>query len=562
MTPLLQDSRCDILLIQPPIRDFYLTAKRTVPYGLASIAAGLMEAGFSVEIFDALASSKSRKVELPPELSYLQTYYGQSDQSPFALFHHFKHFGYSYDTIGQRVKKTRPFLVGISSLFTAYAAEALKTAQIVRRYHPDCKIVLGGHHATALPERMMESPEVDFVLRGEGEVSMPLLADALQNGSRFNSIPGLVYRKADGSQHVSERAGMENPDDYPLPATHLLNQHFYRRNQKATAVIVASRGCPLKCSYCAVGASSPLKHRRRSVESVISEIETSVNLYDTGFIDFEDENLSLDRKWFLQLLTQIRRRFKGHPLELRAMNGLLPSSLDEEIIGAMKAAGFKTLNLSLGTISNRQLKRFQRPDVRNAFEQALQFAKRQDMTAVGYIIVGAPFQKAADSLKDILYLAERRVLIGTSVFYPAPDSADYALCASMGLLPIHFSCMRSSALPISHTTTRKEAVTLLRLSRIVNFMKHLRDQSQSIPDPAPVRKRITISKNRLKTGRQLLQFFLYDGIIRGVSPDGKVFEHEIELELSKKFLADFNLIGLKGAIADSGDNQDGNLKIK
>ena len=559
MTPLLQDSRCDILLIQPPIRDFYLTAKRTVPYGLASIAAGLAEAGFSVEIFDALASSKSRTVDLPPELSYLQTYYGQSDQSPFALFHHFKHFGYSYDTIGQRVKKTRPFLVGISSLFTAYAAEALKTAQIVRQYHPDCKIVLGGHHATALPERMMKSPEVDFVLRGEGEVSMPLLADALQNGSHFDGIPGLVYRKADGSLHVSEPAGMENPDDYPLPATHLLNQHFYRRNKKATAVIVASRGCPLKCSYCAVGASSPLKHRRRSVESVISELETSVNLYDTGFIDFEDENLSLDRKWFLQLLTQIRRRFKGHPLELRAMNGLLPSSLDEEVIGAMKAAGFKTLNLSLGTISNRQLKRFLRPDVRDAFEQALQFAKRHDMTAVGYIIVGAPFQKAADSLKDILYLAERRVLIGTSVFYPAPDSADYALCASMGLLPIHFSGMRSSALPISHTTTRKEAVTLLRLSRIVNFMKHLRDQSQSIPDPAPVRKRIIISKNRLETGRQLLQFFLYDGIIRGVSPDGKVFAHDIELELSKRFLAGFNLIGLKGAIAGRGDNLDGNL---
>ena len=49
MTPSLQDSRYDILLIQPPIRDFYLTAKRTIPYGLASIAAGLIEAGFSEE---------------------------------------------------------------------------------------------------------------------------------------------------------------------------------------------------------------------------------------------------------------------------------------------------------------------------------------------------------------------------------------------------------------------------------------------------------------------------------------------------------------------------------
>ena len=56
----------DVLLVQPPIRDFYLTAKRTIPYGLASIAAALVARGFSVEILDALASSKSRPIALPP----------------------------------------------------------------------------------------------------------------------------------------------------------------------------------------------------------------------------------------------------------------------------------------------------------------------------------------------------------------------------------------------------------------------------------------------------------------------------------------------------------------
>jgi radical SAM superfamily enzyme YgiQ (UPF0313 family) len=537
MTPSRQDARCDILLIQPPIRDFYLTAKRTIPYGLASIAAGLIEAGLSVEIVDALATPKSRVTDLPAELSYLQPYYGQPDQSPFGLFHHFKHFGYSYDTIGQRVKKTRPFLVGISSLFTAYAAQALETAQIVRRHHPECKIVLGGHHPTALPERIMESPAVDFVLRGEGEVSMPMLARALQNGACFDDIPGLVYRKADGGLHVNEPARMHDPDDYPLPAIHLLNQRFYRRHKKASAVIVASRGCPMKCTYCAVGASSPFNHRRRSVESVLLEIENAVNLYDAGFIDFEDENLSLDRAWFLQLLNQIHRRFEGHPLELRAMNGLLPSSLDEQIIGAMKAAGFKTLNLSLGTTASAQLKRFQRPDVRSAFEKALALAEIHDLQAVGYIIVGAPFQKAADSLNDILYLAERRVLVGTSVFYPAPGSRDYALCASLGLLPRDFSGMRASALPICHATTRKETATLLRLSRIVNFMKHLIDDGQRIPDPLPANGRIANPQQRKLAGKLLLRFFLNDGIIRGVNLNGAVFEHITSVQLSNQFLA-------------------------
>ena len=543
----------DILLIQPPIRDFYLTAKRTIPYGLASIAAGLIEAGFTVQILDALATAKSRVIDLPPEMSYLNPYYGRSDQSPFALFHDYRHYGYSFDFIGQQIKKAQPLLVGISSLFSAYSKEAIKTAEIVRANQPDCKIVIGGHHPTALPERVMAAPAVDFVIRGEGEVSMALLAKALRNGLGYGNIPGLVYRKSDDTLHVSETAVMSNPDNHPLPAIHLIDQRYYRRNNKASAVIVASRGCPMKCTYCSLGASSPFRHRRRSIESVTREIEIALNRFNIGFIDFEDENLSLDRTWFLQLLNEIKRRFGANQIELRAMNGLLPSTLDEQVIGAMKAAGFRTLNLSLGTTSVAQLKRFQRPDVRLAFSRAIDIARACDLQAVGYMIVGAPFQQAEDSLKDLLYLAERRVLVGTSVFYPAPGSADYALCASMGLLPKKFSCMRSSALPLSHTTSRRESITLVRLGRIINFMKSLVDSNLPLPEPAPVFNRITISKDRREAGRQLLQFFLDDGIIRGVSRNGELFAHEIDLELSKKFIAGLESIDLKGAIAGGGN---------
>ena len=536
----------DILLIQPPIRDFYLTAKRTIPYGLAAIAAGLIEAGFSVNILDALATSKSRVLPLPPQMSYLQPYYGRPDRSPFALFHDYRHFGCSFEAIGQQVREAQPFIVGISSLFTAYADEALQTAQIVKANQPDCKIILGGHHPTALPERVMQSSAVDFVMRGEGELSMVLLAKALQNGSDYREIPGLVYRKSDDSLSVSQPAAMVDAMNYPLPAIALLDRRYYRRGKKAGTVIVASRGCPLNCTYCSIGASTPLGHRRRSVASVMREIERAVKHYAVGFIDFEDENLSLDREWFLALLNAIQTQLDGHRPELRAMNGLLPSTLDEQVISAMKKAGFKVLNLSLGTTAKEQLKRFRRPDVGRAFEQALELAEFYDLQAVGYIIVGAPFQKATDSLADLIYLAQQRVLIGTSIFYPAPGSADYALCAAMGLLPESFSCMRSSALPLSHVTTRKESVTLLRLSRIINFIKSLVDSNLPLPDPAPATECLAHLNNRQEAGIKLLQFFLHDGRIRGLRPDGEVFEHEVSLELSRKFLGKLKLIQIRG----------------
>jgi len=223
-----------IVLIQPPVRDFYLTAKRTIPYGLACIAAALMENGFSVDIFDALATSKSRITDLPPEMAYLREYYGKPDISPFALFHHFRHFGYSFEHIGKIARESGAFLVGISSIFTAYSDEALKTAETVRKFHPKCKIVLGGHHPTAMPEKVMECEAVDFVIRGEGEVSMPSLGNLILDTrySELNSIQGLVFRKEDGTLHIGDPAMMDNLDRYPLPAMDLIKHSFYKGKKR------------------------------------------------------------------------------------------------------------------------------------------------------------------------------------------------------------------------------------------------------------------------------------------------------------------------------------------
>jgi radical SAM superfamily enzyme YgiQ (UPF0313 family) len=538
----------DILLIQPPIRDFYLTAKRTIPYGLACIAPALLKSGFSVKILDALATSKSRACDPPREMDYLRRYYGRPDVSAFALFHQYRHFGYSFEHIGKMAKESGAFLVGISSLFTPYMQEALQTAETVKACLPDCKIVVGGHHPSALPESMMESAAVDFVIRGEGEVSLHLLAQAVSNGGAYNSIPGLVFRRKNGAIHINPPARMNNPDDYPLPAADLIHHRFYRRKKRGAMVIVAGRGCPLRCSYCSVGARSYLNYRKRSVDSVIGEIQRGVNQYDVGFIDFEDENLSLDRQWFLKLLDEIKHRFEGQGLELRAMNGLYPPSLDEEMIRSMQAAGFSTLNLSLGSTSTEQLKRFNRSDVCTAFDRALKLAEDYGLNAVGYVICAAPFQSAQDSISDLLYLAQRRVLAGVSVFYPAPGSKDFELCKNLRILPDHFSCMRSSALPVAHTTARQEAVTVLRLARILNFVKLNLDNGNCIAaDATPGNLRINKPVDRMETSRQLLSQFLNDGKIRGVTPEGQVFEHHISQKLTDAFLTGLAAVELRGS---------------
>ncbi len=536
----------DILLIQPPVRDFYLTAKRTIPYGLACIASSLQDAGFSVEIFDALATSKYRKLQIPEEMAHLDEYYRKEDLSPFALFSSFKHFGYGFESIGKAAAMSGAWLVGISSLFTPYAGYALRSAEAVKAFNPACKTVLGGHHPTALPEIVMENRAVDYIIRGEGEISMPLLAGAVKSGKSIESIPGIVFREKDGGIKINEPAVIQNLEKLPFPATGLLEHSFYRRSGTASAVISASRGCPMKCSYCSVGASSFMKYRRRSIDSVLGELEKIINENKAGFIDFEDENLSLDKKWFMTLLDEIKTKFGKSGTELRAMNGLFPSSLDEEMVRLMKEAGFKTLNLSLGSFSSAQLVRFGRPDVRDAFDRALLYAEKYGLDAVGYIIAGAPFQTPDDSVSDILCLSGRRVLAGVSIFYPSPGSSDFGLCDKLGILPEKLSLMRSSAFPVSHTTNRKQAVTLLRLGRILNFMKSLKDSGVEISESSHAAKKEIITGNRTEAGIELLKGFLHDGKIRGFDRSGTVYEHSICNETAGLFVNGIKQTELRG----------------
>ena len=545
-----------VVLVQPPVREFYLTWKRTIPYGLASIAAGLEQAGFHTEIVDALACNKSKALEWPGEFAYLAPYYGRPDTSPFSLFHRFGHFGYSLEHVARLVREKQPLAVGISSLFTPYADLALETARIIKKFCPGTWTIMGGHHPTLFPDETLACSAVDLVLRGEGEASMVRLCRLLNRygtdrGALFRDpdldrIPGVAYRTGTAVR-INAPAWVKSLDRLPLPASDKINRQFYRRKNRGAITVVASRGCPFPCSYCSVSAaSSHARFRQRPVEDILEEIRIQAARDDIGFIDFEDENLTLNKSWVMRLLAGIQDIFEGKDVELRAMNGLYPPSLDEEIIGAMKAAGFNTLNLSLGSFSKDQLKRFSRPDVRRDLDRVLETAEVLGMDCVTYIIGGAPGQKPESSLADILLLARRRTLAGFSVFYPAPGSGDYDLCQKKGILPPSFSLMRSTALPLDHATSRLQAATLLRLTRILNFMKSLVDNCGSLPGPIPFPGNPALPDDRDLAGRNLLQWFLHDGIVRGVDLQGEIYAHRTDPDLAQQFVLEIKKTPVMG----------------
>jgi B12 binding domain len=195
-----------ILLIQPPVEDFYQTSLRTLPVGLLYLAASLRCAGIDVEILDCQATMHKHVLEVPPEFAYLKRYYQPNNLSPFKLFSHYRHYGLPWEEIRERIWQAQADVIGISALFTPFYREALHVAALAKAVDPTCPVIMGGAHVNACPAQVLADPHVDFVVLGEGERTLPELVSALgdNRSAAISSICGVGYLRCGKVTPASE----------------------------------------------------------------------------------------------------------------------------------------------------------------------------------------------------------------------------------------------------------------------------------------------------------------------------------------------------------------------
>jgi len=240
-----------ILLIQPPIRDFYQTSIRTQPIGLAYLAASLQTHGHEVEILDC-QTTKKRSVPIPSELSYLKDFYPLNDRSPFKLYSGYYHFGMDWDEIRKRAKDSKAEVFGISSSFTPYHGEALEIARIIKEWDGKKIVIMGGAHVSCDPEGILKSPWVDYAVLGEGEIRLPLILEQIAKGkvAEIGEIDGIGYRVKGEVRINLLKNFVKDLDNLPHPAREILDLDRYQMEKKRSTMIITSRGCPQGCAYC------------------------------------------------------------------------------------------------------------------------------------------------------------------------------------------------------------------------------------------------------------------------------------------------------------------------
>jgi anaerobic magnesium-protoporphyrin IX monomethyl ester cyclase len=466
-----------ILLIQPPIQDFYQTRIRTQPIGLAYLAASLMRHGHEVEILDC-QTRKKKSIPIPPELSYLRDFYPFKDRSPFKLYSGYYHFGMGWDEIRKEIEDSKADVFGISSSFTPYHGVALEIVRIIKQWDGRKIVVMGGPHISCDPEGVLQSSLVDYVVLGEGEIRFPFLLERIEEGNirGIQEIDGVGYRVNREVRINPLKTFVEDLDSLPHPSRELLDLDRYRIRKKRSTMIITSRGCPHGCAYCSTRLVMGASFRMRSPETILLEMVECREKYGIEIFDIEDDNFTFDQERTKRLMSLIIKTFGEGNLQLSAMNGVSFASLDGELLELMKKAGFKAVNLSFVSTDTSTTKRLGRPREGTGFEEILEGAERVGLQVIAYAILGMPGQTIEEMVDTLIYLMGKRVLIGPSIYYPTPGTPLFNKCKKEGVLPFHQSQWRSSAFPIeTQDFSRLDIATLFRLVRTINFIKEKMD---------------------------------------------------------------------------------------
>lgn len=475
-----------IVFIQPPVRDFYLSKGRMTPLGLLSLAAAVKCAGFDAELIDCASHKTRASIPIPHEMTHLKKYYHDGDQSPFKLFGNYYHFGMDDETLKSALADSKGDVFCITALMTPYYGETLRVARIVKEVSPGSVVIVGGGHATLLPETMLASPDVDFVIRGEGEEILPTLLDIAAKGNPESvfRLGGVCY-KNNGRLFISEERLHINIKTSPAPLYDLPGFGFYKFGGRRIAPVLLSRGCPHSCVYCSVPDLFGKIHRIRNPKNVVEEMLQCHEKHQVRIFDFEDDNLTFSRESAMVLFSEIAKRLPLEEIECMAMNGITASSLDPEILEAMKAASFKTLNLALITSNTRLKDNLKRPFDFSHFAKIVRTAHDMGFSITGYQIVGMPGQTLPEMQETFSMLKSLPLKIGISVFYPLPATKMFDVCASNNLIKRDsYEMFRSTALPIECCDfSRDDIYTFLMAGRIHNFLSENNSESSApLPD--------------------------------------------------------------------------------
>ncbi len=339
---------------------------------------------------------------------------------------------------GQALASLRPGVVGIS-LKSPTLAAGLALARLAKAMDPEVLVVAGGPHVTAVGPAVLEHPELDLAVLGEGEVSLVELLRALEQGGDVALVPGLALRRGRIPTATAARPPLPDLDVLPWPRP-IAQGALWDQDRYPPAAfkgLLASRGCPRRCFYC--GSRSIWgRVRRRRPEAVAAEAADLLKR-GLGTLHFEDDTFGVDGAYLGQLCQGLARRCPGLAFTCETHVSLITLPALE----LLQEAGCVGIQLGIESGSDRTLRAMRKGF---SIEQALaacRLVTRRGLRLECFFMVGLP-QEDETSLRQTLEVIKAidcdKVIY--SIFTPYPGTEAFAYCQEHGLIGVDFDPSR------------------------------------------------------------------------------------------------------------------------
>lgn len=333
----------------------------------------------------------------------------------------------------ERAKSFKPDLVAMGCLTNLYPF-ASKMAEKLKETMPEVPILMGGHHAQALPDYILENPNIDMACIGEGEIALLELANRMERGEDYTDIPTL-WVKQDGLVHRNAIGPLQNElDEFPFPEKQLWHEYgCFKDNLE----VFTGRGCPFKCTFCNIHYQREIFKgqgnflRKRSIPNVIEELKVNLQKYDPQYVSIHDDNFTTNPKWVEQFCEAYRKEINlpwycfGYPTTIRP-----------QLVSAMKAANCHTIFMGVDS-GDADIRRnmMERPMEDDLIKTA---AKRILDAGIGLqasCIYGNPGETPEQMFKTLQMIDEIKPTQSSAyVFYPFPKTKMYERSVELGYL--------------------------------------------------------------------------------------------------------------------------------
>lgn len=304
----------------------------------------------------------------------------------------------------KQIEVSKPDIVGAGATTVDFDDANLILKEAKERFN--VTTLLGGPHATVLPDQVLrENPHIDYLVRGEGEITARKLLKQLEQKGNLSQVEGLSYREGARVIHNADRPLIPDLNENVVPARHLVEQSKYLlplpgKGMRRTTKIQTMRGCPFKCIYCYRMFGKRVRYR--DLVLVADEIEDCINNYGVEYVSFVDDTFMINAKRVTELCEEmIKRKLKfSWSCYTRA------DTIEEDLLRIMKEAGCKQISIGVESGNQEILDKAGKGIRLEQYVKAYELLGKIGFEKRGSFILGLPYENAR-TLRDTMDFAKK-----------------------------------------------------------------------------------------------------------------------------------------------------------